>query len=149
MACCAERNTKTVREWRVDNREKYLEQNRDSVAKWRELYPERVVEVSRRHYESHRESYYAHNRKRRARLREADVFEISEKDLRRIMSAPCAHCGEPSEQLDHVIPLARGGNHSVGNLQGLCRTCNARKKDRLEIEVRYGRRRPKRRVTDS
>jgi 5-methylcytosine-specific restriction endonuclease McrA len=130
------RNTKVVRAWREENREKYLEQNRESVERWRKKYPERRDEVARRDYEKHRDRYYVHNRARRARLQDAETFEISEKDLRRIMSAPCAHCGAPSDQLDHIIPLARGGSHSVGNLQGLCKSCNAGKRDRLEVEVR-------------
>ena len=141
-ACYAVNNTKVVRSWREENREKYLEQNRDSVDRWREKYPERREEMSRRDYERHRDRYYVHNRARRARLKEAEVFEISEKDLRRIMSQPCAHCGGGSEHLDHIIPLARGGSHSVGNLQGLCAACNGKKRDRLEVEVRHGRRRP-------
>ena len=86
MACCAVRNTKVVQGWREENRDKYLQQNRESVERWREKYPERREEVSRRDYERHRDRYYVHNRARRARLKDASVFEISEKDLRRIMS---------------------------------------------------------------
>lgn len=29
--------------------------------------------------------------------------------------------------VDHVIPLARGGTHDVGNLQPLCHACHSRK----------------------
>lgn len=36
-------------------------------------------------------------------------------------------------ELDHVVPLARGGEHSYRNVQLLCRGCNIRKRDRLEV----------------
>ena len=140
-ACCAERNTKVVRDWRAKNRDKYLKQNRDSVERWRERYPERRKAVSDADYAKHRERYFSNNRLRRARKRDAETLEILDREIRRALSSPCAHCGCPSEELDHVIPLSRGGRHSVGNLQGLCKPCNTQKGNRLEIEVRLRRRR--------
>lgn len=43
----------------------------------------------------------------------------------------CAYCHKPvaraHRQVDHVIPLARGGEHRVSNLAPCCRWCNASK----------------------
>lgn len=40
----------------------------------------------------------------------------------------CQRCGaEDRLQIDHVTPLAKGGNNDLDNLQLLCATCNARK----------------------
>ena len=45
----------------------------------------------------------------------------------------CPCCGSTSDlTIDHIIPLARGGTHAIGNLQILCRKCNSRKGARWE-----------------
>ncbi len=41
----------------------------------------------------------------------------------------CAYCPADAETLDHVIPVAMGGQSEPGNLVPACRTCNSRKKD--------------------
>jgi 5-methylcytosine-specific restriction endonuclease McrA len=38
---------------------------------------------------------------------------------------------DDSAELDHIVPLSKGGNHIPSNLQCLCRRCNAIKSDRL------------------
>ena len=44
----------------------------------------------------------------------------------------CQHCGTSAGQMeyDHVIPYSMGGDNSVGNIQLLCRRCNAAKSNR-------------------
>lgn len=40
----------------------------------------------------------------------------------------CRICGtSPSEEVDHIIPRARGGSDRSENLQGLCKSCHSRK----------------------
>jgi 5-methylcytosine-specific restriction endonuclease McrA len=46
----------------------------------------------------------------------------------------CQYCGRPAENLDHVMPRSRGGEHSWDNIVASCRPCNARKEDRLPRE---------------
>ena len=54
----------------------------------------------------------------------------------------CAYCGSSGAlTMDHVIPLIRGGRHSVGNLAPACQSCNSSKRDALLVEWRLGRRR--------
>ncbi len=47
----------------------------------------------------------------------------------------CACCGRTFDtrrylQIDHIVPMAKGGRTVPENLQVLCRTCNMRKSDK-------------------
>jgi len=44
----------------------------------------------------------------------------------------CLKCGREGVELDHVIPVALGGSSNVINVQPLCRSCNASKRDQIE-----------------
>jgi hypothetical protein len=108
----AENNRDTVaaknKQWRLDNPEKQKELN----AKWRKSNPEKNL-------------LYAHNR--RARTIDNGIFDISNKQIAKLLQAGCVYCGGSAEHLDHVIPIARGGSHSIGNLVGACASCNLSK----------------------
>lgn len=44
----------------------------------------------------------------------------------------CHNCGSTDKlEIDHVIPLSRGGTNDDGNLQILCKSCNCKKHDKL------------------
>lgn len=36
----------------------------------------------------------------------------------------CQYCGQPANQVDHVLPVSQGGTHSRSNLVASCATCN-------------------------
>lgn len=55
----------------------------------------------------------------------------------------CQYCGAKAENVDHVLPRSRGGDHAWGNVVAACRRCNSHKKDRTPAEAGMGlRRRP-------
>ena len=37
---------------------------------------------------------------------------------------PCVYCGKPSETVEHVIPLSKGGKDSMLNRARACFLCN-------------------------
>ena len=49
----------------------------------------------------------------------------------------CQYCGTAAENLDHVLPRSRGGPHTWENVVASCRSCNARKEDRLPSEAGF------------
>jgi 5-methylcytosine-specific restriction endonuclease McrA len=52
----------------------------------------------------------------------------------------CFYCEvAPATSIDHVIPLARGGAHELGNMVGACQSCNSSKGSKLPgVEWRRG-----------
>jgi len=47
----------------------------------------------------------------------------------------CQYCGATAENIDHVVPRSRGGEHVWENVVASCRPCNAAKEDRLLSET--------------
>lgn len=39
----------------------------------------------------------------------------------------CEYCGAPATEVDHVVPVAKGGVDSLDNLVASCRQCNNKK----------------------
>lgn len=39
----------------------------------------------------------------------------------------CVYCGRPAREVDHVVPVAKGGTNTTHNLVAACRACNRRK----------------------
>lgn len=36
-------------------------------------------------------------------------------------------CTRAAAEVDHIVPLRSGGKNTMGNLQGLCKTCHSQK----------------------
>ena len=39
----------------------------------------------------------------------------------------CSYCGAPAQEIDHIVPRAKGGTNSTHNLTPACRSCNEKK----------------------
>lgn len=50
-------------------------------------------------------------------------------------SHACQYCGDGAENIDHIVPRSRGGDHVWENVVAACRRCNTRKGDRTPVEA--------------
>lgn len=93
----------------------------------------RVLAYKRQHPEKNRE--WGHRR----RVRMAAGY-IEPVDIGRVARSrrTCFYCGggitTSSATVDHIIPVARGGEHSARNLVACCSPCNSRKSDKSPAE---------------
>lgn len=138
-----ERMAELQREWRKNNRERAKETDRI----YREKNSEKVKENQRKTREKHGDKYRATEREfrrqhpeisrqqcavRRARINGASVCDLTRSQWELIKAHfgyCCAYCGIRPQRLemDHVIPLSRGGNHTVSNVVPACGSCNRKK----------------------
>jgi 5-methylcytosine-specific restriction protein A len=64
-----------------------------------------------------------------------EVFKYAEKNLKQGKS--CARCLSKNKlEVDHIVPLSKGGDNSINNLQILCSSCNKKKGNRSAIDYR-------------
>lgn len=131
-----ERNPERVRE--LERARRATPKGKAQVAKTNSS--ERAKAARKAYYENNKDKFREYARKnmaaRRVKKTGNGVFQISPKDLRRLLASPCAECGAPGEHMDHIVPVSRGGAHSIGNLQMLCAYCNGSKKDKFITEWR-------------
>ena len=76
--------------------------------------------------------------KRRALKRATMVEPFTARELHAywdsIGAYACVYCSKPYEHADHVIPLSRGGTHTLTNLVPACADCNLSKGARCPWE---------------
>jgi len=112
--------------WYAANSERHRENDRA----WRDANPERVSVIDRNR-----------NAKRKTRKLEQSVGVVTTADIAAILAQPCLACGtRQSITIEHLVPLARGGAHSIGNLAPLCQSCNSSKNSMLWVEWKYSKR---------
>lgn len=83
--------------------------------------------------ERHRRVAYNDNRESAARR----GYDNNWKKLRAMVLRERPLCSDPfnihgnnvvvATEVDHIIPIAQGGDYSLGNLQPLCSTCHSKK----------------------
>jgi hypothetical protein len=149
-----QRDRERLREWRAAN----PSLNRRYQQRAREQHPERYREYRRKYYyDGNEKAKCAERGRRRRRLKPQDKRlsqarrraikrkvggKVSQRDATRLLNrlqGRCAYCPRQADTFDHVVPLIRGGRHTIGNLLPACRACNSSKHKWLLIEWRVRR----------
>lgn len=116
-----------IKSWQSKNRklvnsykQTWLQDHPDYNAEWKAINRDKVRNNENR---------------RRTRKKANGVFLVSAKEATKLYSSPCFYCGATEKiTLDHVIPISRGGTHSIGNLVPACLRCNTSKQAKTITE---------------
>jgi 5-methylcytosine-specific restriction endonuclease McrA len=110
--------------------------NMERARLWRERNPDRARAQFRAWITANPERWQATLARRRMRMHGHDgrIERINRFAIWQRDHGICGLCGDPVPfrrmHLDHIKPLARGGEHTAGNVQPAHPRCNLRKKDR-------------------
>lgn len=134
-----EKISKKSKDWRTNN----LERERTQSALYYEANRAAIRAKHKKHYEGSPEQYLARSAKRRAIKAGATIEEFTLSDVLERWGTNCHICGEAVDltaprrvglpgwgrglHLEHVVPLAVGGNHSLENVKPAHGICNVQK----------------------
>lgn len=114
------------------NKEKVLKRSKENYLKNKDAIKIRHREYNKQYLIDFPEMNLAKTQRRRARKYSNGVFTIRKSELTRLYNSQCLYCNSKrAEHLDHVIPLVKGGRHSIGNLVPACSECNMSKGSKL------------------
>ena len=116
-----ERQRAYARQWLKRNPQKA----RDAVRRWNRSHPEQRRAAKRLYYARHREQH------------KAVMMAYHRAHPEVLQAKSSAYRGEVGPlQVDHRVPLSRGGTNSIDNILPACRSCNGRKHAMTEAEFR-------------
>lgn len=127
-----EKNPSKIREMNRKYHASHLEQQKSRRKLWLEKNPNWSAEYFKRN----RDQFRKHRQTRRARVNSATIGDTNliskwESRWRKKKSVKCYWCCSMVKSVpchvDHIIPLARGGSHSIENLCISCPKCNLSK----------------------
>jgi 5-methylcytosine-specific restriction endonuclease McrA len=103
--------------------------------RWKQKHAAEVLQYAKDYAAAHPEVGRATSRRRRARKKAAPICDFTAAQWRALCKAVdyrCAYCGQKfllrELTQDHITPLSKGGNHTLGNIIPACASCNSRKK---------------------
>jgi len=149
---CFSCQKKYEQRYREKNRDAWLERmrvyhkrNRDTIlARQREYYrdnSEKIKDSTSKYFKQNPESKRASERKRRlAKVGIKTFTKVDESKMLELQKNKCASCfklvgGDGLKyHVDHIMPIALGGDNRPENLQILCADCNMRKSSRDPFE---------------
>jgi 5-methylcytosine-specific restriction endonuclease McrA len=80
------------------------------------------------------------SKRRKAQMRDSVAIQVKGREIRARFAEfnhRCAYCGADGDlHIEHVVPISKGGPHSIGNIIPACESCNYSKRD-SEVESWY------------
>jgi len=140
-----QKNLESDRKWAKNNQdkvkakdEKYRKNNPDRVrAKTRRWYKKNASKIALRYktdpdYRLKRQISCINRRKREKERSDGTVNKKAIDRLFALQESRCVYCFSRLEKfhIDHIVSLAKDGQHSINNIQLLCEDCNKRKSDK-------------------
>lgn len=114
------------RQWREDNPERKTATDQ----RWREENPERARANARAWAARNRDKVRLNSRIQTHRRRGAPMDSTARGYVTVLLDDPCAYCGAPAEEIDHIEPFPLGGTNEWSNLTASCQSCNRHKSDK-------------------
>jgi len=72
-------------------------------------------------------------KRRKAQMRDSVAIQVKGREIRAKFAEfghRCAYCGADGDlHIEHVVPISKGGPHSIGNIIPACKDCNLSKRD--------------------
>jgi 5-methylcytosine-specific restriction endonuclease McrA len=103
--------------------------------KWREKNKEKYAAYVHFWYKNNPDAIKRSRMRRSARERNAGIFLITTKEIIKLKQQPCFYCNSKNKiEIDHRVPVSRGGAHSIGNLVAACILCNRSKNSKFVTE---------------
>jgi len=129
-----EKATAASEKWTAENKEKVLEIKRAWQERNREATRAKNAKWASENLDKYR--VYCHNRRHKEKT--SGVLSVGIKDLLlKKQNGRCACCGlalNGDYHLDHIVPLALGGENNDRNIQLLHSKCNLQKSSKNPIE---------------
>lgn len=129
------------RQRRLDSLKKYRDNNpekiKQSQKKFRLKNPERSKEIKNAWAKKQDKNYFrlkAHKRRSRMAGGISKDIVVFLKKMQRGLCAACKLKLFDKYEIDHIVPLAKGGTHTDENLQLLCPPCNRSKAAKHPID---------------
>jgi hypothetical protein len=130
----------THKEQELTRRSNYYKTHREQILKrtknYQHAHADQISKREKKYRQTERGSFRAREKSHRRRARErASKVDLTSEEWQRILKNQedkCNLCGKRlcksrPATMDHIIPLAKGGDLTFNNTQALCRSCNSRK----------------------
>lgn len=112
------KNRDNIRVIRAENGKR--KSTKDSVALWKASNPEKI-----------KAAYRNCRAKRITEIAGKKISAAEWAEIKKQYGQMCVYCYEKKIlTMEHIVPLSRGGQHTIENVVPACRSCNSRKRNK-------------------